>query len=351
MPAAAAVRSDRLAGPLADLSTPTELQLHLAGIGGTDPFILTIRQSVKNCEPAFATAMCGCSLQPQRVCDLQNFAHLSQLPDHLVSLGRLRVLTIGACMSLDCPRCHSDVSRRRGDRVKQRLDAGRRKGAVGETVFTIPPRLRGRMMDRATWRAYRRAAWRLLQKHAGARFGVACSHPIGDKNPDLFHPHIHFLWCGKPGFKGYLADSVLDAMRRDWAALLGARVVDLHHSYVKGQEHGKLFHRCRYIARSFPGFAAWCGSVAWFGDYPKGVVFRSMQTCPHCHQPVRVIGTATAADLDAYRLGIPPPIPRYMIVGSCIDPGPPDIPAGYGTWADWAAHKPPTAQLALPGVR
>ena len=311
-PAAVAERSDVPATPVTDRDTPTDLQLTLAGIGGVDPFILTIRQTVKSCTPRFATAMCGCALQPERVFDLQRFAQLREPPGYFQKLGRLRVMVLGACMSLDCPRCHTDVSRRRGDRIKQRLDAGRDGGPVGETTFTIPPRLRGRMTDRATWRVFRRAAWKLLQKHAGAKFGVACSHPIGDKNPDLFHPHVHFLWCGSPGFKGFLADTTLETLRGEWAKLLSVKLVDIHHSYVKGGQHGKLFHRCRYVARSFPGFAKWTGSVAWFGHY-KPVVFRSLKACPHCKQSIRIIGTATAADFDAWHAGRAPPLPGWIL--------------------------------------
>ena len=179
-------------------------------------------------------------------------------------------------------------------------------------MFTVPPRLRGRMLDRKTWRVFRRAAWKLLKVHAGARFGVACSHPIGDKNPDIFHPHVHFLWCGEPGFKGFLPDTVLDILRLEWSKLLGCKLVDIHHSYVKGTQHGKLFHRCRYVARSFPGFAAWCGSVAWFGGR-QVVTFRKLTVCPHCKEPIRIIGTATAQDFAAWRAGRAPPMPAWVL--------------------------------------
>lgn len=304
-----------------DLDTPTDLQLVLqaAGMGGPDPFILTLRQRVKTCTPDFATAMCGCDLQPERVRDLQMFAYLREPPPHFARLGRLRIIALGACMSLDCDRCHTDVSRRRGDRIKQRLDAGRRGAPVGESVFTVPPRLRGRMVSKATWLTFRRAAWKLLQKHAGARFAVACSHPVGDKNPNLFHPHVHFLWCAGRGFQVHLSQRTIANIRRDWAQLLGARLVDFHHSYTKGDEHGKLFHRCRYIARSFPGFGKWCGQVAWFGDVPQ-VRFRSVKDCPKCHKPIRVIGSATAADAVAYKKGAAPPLPPWLLTHRCSLP-------------------------------
>lgn len=248
--------------------------------------------------------------------DLQTFAHMREPPPHFARLGKLRIIALGACMSLDCTRCHADVSRRRGDRIKQRLDAARSGGPVGESVFTVPPRLRGRMVSKPTWLAFRRTAWGILKKHAGAVCAVACSHPVGDKNPDLFHPHVHFLWVGKRGQQVHLSKPTIDRIRAEWAKALNVRVVDFHHSYTKGAEDGKLFHRCRYVARSFPGFGKWCGQVAWFGDVPT-VKFRSVKDCPKCHKQIRVIGCATELDLQEWKKGNPPRVPPWLLTWNC----------------------------------
>lgn len=260
--------------------------------------------------------MCGCKLQDRPARDLQMFAHLKEPPPHFAKIGKLRVVAMGACMSLDCERCHPDVSRRRGDRIKQRLDAGRDGGPVGESVFTVPPKLRGRMLNKKLWLTFRRAAWKILQDVAGAKFGVACSHPVGDTKPDLFHPHVHFLWCGKRGSQVFLSKEQIDSIRAAWAQLLNVKLVDFHHSYTKGTEDGKLFHRCRYVARSFPGFGKWCGQVAWFGVVPK-CKFRNAQECGHCHQKPRVIGSATLADYLAQQKGHPPRVPPWLLTWRC----------------------------------
>lgn len=297
-------------------TTPFQLELDALQVGGPDPFILTIRQPAKICTPHYGIGMCGCELQPQRVCDLQKFAHTKEPPPHFRRMGKLRLLPMGACMALDCTRCHPDVSRRRGDRIKQRLDVARAGGPVAESVFTLPPRLRGRMADKATWLTFRREAWRILQRHAGAKLAVGCSHPVGDKNPDKFHPHVHFLWIGARGQQVHLSKPTIDRIRKAWAELLNVHQVDFHHSYVKGAEGGRLFHRCRYIARSFPGFGKWCGQVAWFGD-PPTVKFRSVKECPTCHQVVRVIGTASTTDFELWKLGHPPPVPQWLLTWDC----------------------------------
>lgn len=115
-------------------------------------------------------------------------------------------------------------------------------------------------------------------KAFGFDFGVEISHPLSEEQPDVFHPHANILWIQTPGSKAFVD---LDALRAAWSRALGTKdVVNLHHQYLKDKK--QIRHRCRYVARVFPGFSTWLGSIRWYGKAPK--LGPEVVECPKCHE-------------------------------------------------------------------
>ncbi|GAI04751.1 unnamed protein product, partial [marine sediment metagenome] len=101
----------------------------------------------------------------------------------------------------------------------------------------------------------------------GLYYGLGSSHPISEKNPNIFHPHHNFVWIQKLGFKPFLD---VDELRKDWASVIHANCeVDVWHAY--GNDESVIFKWVSYIVRPFPGWRFWRGkAVRWYGkDYPK----------------------------------------------------------------------------------
>ena len=205
-------------------------------------------------------------------------------------------VTRNVCLAKSCVEtdCVKRASVRRASRVEARL-AGK---VVCETVFTVPPALRGRFVDAKEWGRVRRAAWGIL-KRAGASYGCEASHPVGDKSPDVFAPHLNFLWVPKSG-RGLLD---VDALRAAWGFVLGAVVVDVHHSFVLAGETGKLRHRCRYVTRPFARLAKWCGNVKWYGKPPALPEPDEIPPCPKCGEHLRCEGRISEAEALSIQRG------------------------------------------------
>lgn len=118
----------------------------------------------------------------------------------------------------------------------------------------------------------------IFKKDFGFEFGVEISHPISEAAEEVFHPHINLLWLQKPGQKPFID---LDKLRQAWAKLLQyGGPVDVHHAYYTDKK--KIMHKCRYVARSFPGLSIWVGSLRWYGKPPK--MDPEVIVCPKCGQ-------------------------------------------------------------------
>jgi len=198
-------------------------------------------------------------------------------------------VTRNACLGKSCVAedCVKRSKERRASRVEARL-AGK---TVCESVFTVPPALRGRFVDPKEWGRVRRAVWGIL-KRLGADYGCEASHPVGDKSPDVFAPHLNFLWVPKSG-RGMVD---VQALRSAWGFILGAAVVDVHHSFVLPGETGKLRHRCRYVTRPFPRLAKWCGNLKWYGKPPALTPEAEPAPCPKCGEYLRCEGRCCEAE-------------------------------------------------------
>jgi len=200
-------------------------------------------------------------------------------------------VTRNPCLAKSCttPDCVERASLRRASRVELRLT----DRTVCETVFTVPPALRGRFVDPKEWGRVRRAAWGIL-KRLGASYGCEASHPVGDQSPDLFAQHLNFLWVPSSG-RGILD---VDALRAAWGFILGVPVVDVHHSFVLAGETAKLRHRCRYVTRPFARLAKWCGNLKWYGKPPALPDPGEVPPCPKCGEYLRCEGRCSEQEAN-----------------------------------------------------
>lgn len=175
------------------------------------------------------------------------------------------------------------------------------------TDFTIPPDLRQNFTSPRAWQALRLSLWKLLRDNYGAEFAVEATHPIGDEHPDVFHPHLNFLWSIKPGFTSFI--DLIKIKEQFRTILKYDGIVNMYHSY--GDEDAQLYHLCKYITRIFPAFADWSGSIRWYGSIPKRQKVCS-KVCPTCRKKISVLGyidsdSIKLFDLYGFRLGLAPP--------------------------------------------
>jgi hypothetical protein len=234
-----------------------------------------LQANPKACSPTYLVKECGC--------------------------GRIAVQK--TCMNLDCVVCQPKTTRRRARQAFLRLSLARRP--VIYTVFTIPFMERYRFIDKAVWQKVRSKVWKILRQYFGAEFGVEATHPIGDESNE-FHPHLNFLWIQKDGYSPFID---VDMLREKWSALLGVSVADVNTQYSESQP--KIRHMCNYALRTFPGYMWWCGSVRWYGHYPK-LEKPTQEICPECGKPFHCIGSISHIDIDdwnsgAYLSGTSPP--------------------------------------------
>lgn len=206
-----------------------------------------------------------------------------------------------SCMSLDCEICAPHVGKRRADSVLRRLLGDvlyqrpkHWKRAVIFTSFTIPPKLRESFLDNKAWSTVRKKAWRILKKNFGAKYGVEASHPIGDKNPNVFHPHLNFLWVQRPGWRPFIDKDVL---QREWCKVLDVEMVDVYTQY--SHHVRQIAHWAKYICRTFPGNHKWAGCLRWYGKYPKQTRPDKV-TCADCGSTFRVIGYVSVELVDQW---------------------------------------------------
>lgn len=246
--------------------------------------ILTIRQTSRSpagspgCNPRYWKVACSCGFSVVR----------------------------SGCGRADCPTCAPTVRRRRAERARARLESVRRGRPLIYTIFTLPPELRPEFADPNAFRLLVRRVWKLLKTNYGGDFALSAAHPVGDprepgQDPDLFHPHINFVWLQKKG-NGFLD---VARLRADFAALLGtAGPVDLRNRYT--YKRGEIWHVISYTCRPFPGFSSWTGPVRWLGSYPRKTAAERLEEkqrsgiCPECGGPRLFIGRADLEDWIAY---------------------------------------------------
>lgn len=224
-----------------------------------------------------------------------------------------RRIVPSSCMGLECTVCRDHVIKRRSNSVFHRLirpvlgqRLRRNRKIVIYTVFTVPLEVRERYLDPKVWSRLRRRVWRLLKDDFGGLYGMEASHPVGDKDPTLFHPHFNFLWTQRGGYRPFLD---VDLLREKWARLLGVDVVDVKTKYSDNVRLIK--HWTNYVCRTFPGNSKWSGRIVWYGKYPKDKRVSEM-VCLDCGGKFRRIGIITKAVVDEYYrngflLGTDPP--------------------------------------------
>ncbi|MBA7646925.1 hypothetical protein ES703_54693 [subsurface metagenome] len=193
------------------------------------------------------------------------------------------------------------MGKRRADTVLKRLlgatyyqRSKHWKTAVIFTTLTIPPRLREHYLDSKAWTKVRKKAWQILKKYFGAKFGVEVSHPVGDRRPDVFHPHLNFLWVQVKGHRPFIDRALL---QRKWAEVIGERVVDVYTQYA--YHIRQIAHWAKYVTRTFPGNHKWAGSLRWYGKYPKKTRLEHT-ICADCGSRFHVIGSISVDVVDQW---------------------------------------------------
>jgi len=260
----------------------------------------------------------------QRTANLD--AELRTIPLYPPSKCKLKYAVIGCncnrrivpsvCMSLDCAPCAPYVGARRAFSVLKRIigislfqQKTYSKKPLIYTIFTIPKAIRNRYLDKAEWQKVRKRAWTLLKEYFGALYGVEVTHPAGDKDKSIFHPHLNFLWVQKSGFRPFIDVNLL---REKWSAVLKVDISDVYSQYTS--KISKLSHWTKYVTRTFPGTHKWTGSLRWYGKYPKEKL-NVEYLCNDCGCSYRLIGYVSADDVHNWYkygqlMGIDPPWER-----------------------------------------
>jgi len=207
-----------------------------------------------------------------------------------------RVIVPSTCMSLDCLGCRDHIGKRRTQSVVRRLlnkSYGQRNNynrkPILYTVLTVPESIREHYyLQPQEWRKVRRKLWHVLKNYFGALYGVEATHPVGDKDPKAFHPHLNFLWVQRKGFRPFLD---VDRLRLEWQKILNVETADVYSQYTS--DIRRIYHWAKYVTRTFPGTHDWTGPMRWFGKYPKIKIIRECH-CSECQSQFRVIGTLDA---------------------------------------------------------
>lgn len=226
---------------------------------------LCVQNQITECEPDFLVRECKC--------------------------GRTVVLT--GCMRKDCIQCTGRLNHRRSSAAFDRFNAIKKirnkqnkRTIFCYTDFTIPPILRQGFVNKKRWQALRQQLWFMLHFQYGAIFALEGTHPIGDKNSEVFHPHLNFVWVIDDDHNPYIDVDELRGFLQVFLKYLGP--VDVWHQY--SEDIAKLRHWCKYVTRIFPEFSGWAGSIRWYGDYPN-FKKESECYCSVCEEKFRTIGS------------------------------------------------------------
>lgn len=283
-------KDDTLVINPSDTKNPSYLDGVTAKVGPAN-YLKLKKSAVSACKPNYIVQGCDCEI------GLTKYGN-----------KKGRNLLPSVCMSLTCTACEPWVGRRRKLSLFYRFVPDYNSGIkdVLYTVFTIPLEIRNQFLDKKIWQKLRKKLWHLLKKKYGGRYGVECSHPVGDSS-DEFHPHFNFLWRQRNGQKPYLD---LDTLKQDFKDFLGIKtVVDVWHGY--SNKYDVVMKWCKYVSRVFLGYHWWIGFVRWYGKYPKNPKYEACH-CEVCGSKFKTIGIMSADEVERYyeygwKMGIDPP--------------------------------------------
>ena len=181
-------------------------------------------------------------------------------------------------MNRDCPTCKEAVTARRTRRIFDRFELVRGRRKLCYTTFTVPMQRREQFLTPEKWRAVIHQLIAIMKTHYGFEFGFEASHPISEKQPEVFHPHVNLVWLMRLGYRPRMSKAKLISLRRLWAKLIQWDQSVIHHKYsnIKGQ----IWHVCEYASRAFPGYSVWQGPIRWYGKFPHMKPERYL--CPDC---------------------------------------------------------------------
>lgn len=242
----------------------------------------------------------------------------------LFRCGCKSVIRHVGCEKVSCVRCAprvtADRARRVYDKLVNSLEAQRRRTkamdprlwAVRVSVFTMPESCRDQYVSPAAWRRLRRRLWHLLRDEFQAAWACITTHPVGDTDPTIFHPHLNVLWTRKGLARGTLKPDELARLKDRWADLLHVPgPVDVWGEYRRHPACGtvdvkRLRHAARYYSRVFVGWHEWMPkAVQWYGAFVPAAEVEPVSCCDACGQPFKleVMGDA-AVQLYLHRLEI-----------------------------------------------
>lgn len=187
-----------------------------------------------------------------------------------------RSIVPSGCMNTKCPSCKSAVGKRRSRKVSNRFFSKHKNITMLYTVFTIPPHLRPKYVNKKEWQSLRKKLWKLLKTQYGGIYALEASHPCGDEDNTVFHPHFNFLWIQGTGFRPYID---VNDLRSRLMKIIGVSQINFKHRY--SSKKNQIRHWCKYVTRIFPGCHNWTGPTRWYGKYPK--IKKVKEEC-HCHK-------------------------------------------------------------------
>ena len=198
------------------------------------------------------------------------------------------------CMKNKCISCRPYTGMKRARAVMKRFVSVSWKHndhlyfpKIVYTVFTLPMELREHALDPKYIHVLRFRAWQILKQVFGAEWAVEATHPISEKHPDTFHPHLNFLWRPKHGHPTFIDVAKL---RTFWQIVLNYYgPVDVWSNYFN--KPAQLWKKAKYVTRVFPEFSTWQGNVKWYGKTPK-LQKKEECLCPVCHQKIMALGYA-----------------------------------------------------------
>jgi hypothetical protein len=275
--------------------TPTVLEDAPHYVQCTDnrlPVVEYLLNETTHCSPNYLVLECGC--------------------------GRRPIVT--GCQKNNCTFCQKHNTKHRADAVMKRIiKSGHNCGSkihyprMIYTVFTIPMHLRAKYYDRAELKKLTNEIWKVLSMNFDGRWGALAIHPISEKNPEVFHPHINFLWMQNTPGAEYID---VEELKRQYGIVIGYNgLPDIRTQY--SNKPAKLWKWCEYIFRVFPQFNTWLGNIRYYGKRPK-LDKKEVHLCPVCQLRINAIGRLTPEGIRKFLESDPP-----------TETGPPEIDSYY----------------------
>ena len=140
-----------------------------------------------------------------------------------------------------CSICGDDGSIAHNRRFARWLPKVMQIDSMGYFVFTIPQELREKYRTKKALGKLGHQVQELLKGFDYSR-GLRRWHWFGDKST-RWHPHLNVIVDGH-----YINERKLDAIKRDYASLLGVLLADINYHYRRSP--GKMVHTLKYVARA-----------------------------------------------------------------------------------------------------